>query len=333
MERIQRRIKGLIVGCGKIAGYFDQEQVQHPSKVYSYAEAMHLSSFLELEACVDLVEEKAKKIADQYKIPYTYTDYNKAIKELNPKFVIVATPDQTHFKITREILLSSDCPQLIIVEKPLCLSLPELEELKCLAHKKATHLIINQSRRFNSQFRILKQQLASNTYGAPFRLDFYTYGSWKKNGIHIIDTLMYLFDKSIKVEEIFIETHETCLKKVNWTDVVLRFSDTFIVTINHVPEQFYQLFEMDLKFEKARIHFQDFEQRVNIEKKTINNLNENILELSSDDLAPKGNSNMFGLKQEVELFFQNKTTLADYSINAIEKSMKLYFKMIPYYEN
>jgi predicted dehydrogenase len=333
MEGIQGRIKGIIIGCGKIAGYFDNGQIQQPSKVYSYAEAMHLSRFLAIDACVDLVEEKAKKIADRYKIPHCYTNYNKALKALKPKFIIVATPDQTHFQITKEILLSADCPQLIIVEKPLCLSLAELEELKRLSCHKATQLIVNQSRRFNARFRALKQQLATNVYGPPFRLDFYTYGDWKKNGIHIIDTLMYLFDTSIKTEEILIEAYETNLKKVNWKDVVLRCSDAFIVTINHVPEQFYQLFEMDLKFEKARIHFQDFEQRLNIEKKTINKLNENILELSSANLATQENSNMFGLMQEVELFFQNKTTLADYSINAIEKSMKLYFKIIPYYEN
>ena len=139
--------------------------------------------------------------------------------------------------------------------------------------------------------------------------------------------------KSIKEEDIRIEAKKITLKKVNWTDVLIRFNDEFIVTINYVPEQFYQLFEMDFKFEKGRIHFQDFEQRLSIEKKTINTMNENILKLSSDDLPTQEVSNMFGLIQEMELFFQNKTTLADYSINAIEKSMKLYFKMIPYYED
>ncbi len=40
-------------------------------------------------------------------------------------------------------------------------------------------------------------------------------------------------------------------------------------------------------------------------------MNENILKLSSDDLPTQEVSNMFGLIQEMELFFQNKTTLAD----------------------
>jgi len=333
MERIQERIKGVIIGCGKIAGFFDQNLFQSPSTVYSYAGAMHTSSFLFLEGCVDVVEEKAKKIANLYSIPHTYTDYHRAIRELSPEFVIVSTPDNTHFQISKEILLSANCPKLIIVEKPLCLSLHELEVLKKLAKEKATQLIINQSRRFNARFKVLKKQIAKEEYGAPFRLDFYTYGDWKKNGIHTIDTLMYLFAKSIKEEDIRIEAKKINLKKVNWTDVLIRFNDEFIVTINYVPEQFYQLFEMDFKFEKGRIHFQDFEQRLSIEKKTINTMNENILKLSSDDLPTQEVSNMFGLIQEMELFFQNKTTLADYSINAIEKSMKLYFKMIPYYED
>ena len=107
MEGIQGRIKGIIIGCGKIAGYFDNGQIQEPSTVYSYAQAIHLSRFLAIEACVDLVEEKAKKIASRYKISHWYTNYNKALKALKPKFVIVATPDQTHFQITKEILLKA----------------------------------------------------------------------------------------------------------------------------------------------------------------------------------------------------------------------------------
>ncbi len=95
---------------------------------------------------------------------------------------------------------------------------------------------------------MLKKQIAKEEYGAPFRLDFYTYGDWEKNGIHTIDTLMYLFGKSIKEEDIRIEAKKITLKKVNWTDVLIRFNDEFIVTINYVPEQFYQLFEMDFKF-------------------------------------------------------------------------------------
>ena len=333
MEKIQRRIKGVIIGCGKISGYFDEKIKYDKSSIYSYSSAIFSSDFLKIEGCVDINEKKAKKISDLFNIPFYFKDYSEALKALKPEFVIIATPDQTHFEITKQILISSNCPKLIVVEKPICFSLLEFQELKQLMNLKETQIIINHSRRFNNRFKNLKQKIKNQIFGNPFRLDIYTYGEWKKNGIHIIDTLVYLFDSQIIINEIKIEKTKTKIKTSEWTDILLRISDLFIVNINYVPEKYYQLFEMDFKFENARINFQDFEQRVFVEKKTTNQLKENILELSKNTLGDQKSSNMANLIEEIEHFFQNKTSLEEYSINSIEKSMKLYFKIIPYYEN
>ena len=131
--------------------------------------------------------------------------------------------------------------------------------MKQLMNLKETQIIINHSRRFNNRFKNLKQKIKNQIFGNPFRLDIYTYGEWKKNGIHIIDTLVYLFDSQIIINEIKIEKTKTKIKTSEWTDILLRISDLFIVNINYVPEKYYQLFEMDFKFENARINFQDFE--------------------------------------------------------------------------
>ena len=42
-------------------------------------------------------------------------------------------------------------------------------------------------------------------------------------------------------------------------------------------ERHYQLFEFDLRFEKARLRIEDFGSRILFEKKEVNNIGENVL--------------------------------------------------------
>jgi hypothetical protein len=90
---------------------------------------------------------------------------------------------------------------------------------------------------------------------------------------------------------------------------------------------------MDFKFTKGRIHFQDFENRLTIEKKQINYLNENILEPMNLSMGEKKKSNMQSLVEVVENYFQNKKSLNEYSLTNIDMTMKAYLKLFPYYEN
>ena len=90
---------------------------------------------------------------------------------------------------------------------------------------------------------------------------------------------------------------------------------------------------MDFKFDKGRVLFKDFENKVSIEEKKINYLHENILEQSKLKFSPKKKSNMVLLIEETENFFNKKTNLDKYSINQTDLTMNLFLKIFPYYED
>ena len=61
------------------------------------------------------------------------------------------------------------------------------------------------------------------------------------------------------------------LKKLN--------SEILITTFD---EDYYQLFEFDLRFENYRIKIEDFGVRIIVEKKVVNNIGENVLEIDKN---------------------------------------------------
>ena len=334
MERIQKKIKGILIGCGKIGGFYDKPNSTFASKeIYSYASAIERNNTLELVGCVDIDIEKASSLAKKFNIAEYDSSFDKLIYKEVPSFVIVATPDATHFAVVSELLSLSNPPRLIIVEKPICFKWDEFQHLKAVAKEKKVEVIVNHSRRFDQRFDQLKEEIQNNTFGDLYRVDFYTYGRWEKNGIHLIDTLVYLMGEKIKGLSSEISSSKVVLEEVQWTDVKIIFGNSFVVNIHENPEKNYQLFEMDFKFTKGRIHFQDFENRLTIEKKQINYLNENILEPMSLSMVEKKKSNMQSLVEVVENYFQNKKSLNEYSLTNIDMTMKTYLKLFPYYEN
>jgi len=333
LEAIQNKIKGVIIGCGKIAGIFDKREKKLSTHLYSYCTSIANSKILKLEGCADIDLNKAKKLASQFEIPKVSYNYVDLLNSIQPEFVIVATPDETHFDIVKRILYLKKAPSLIIVEKPVCLSIEQFKFLKNRVLEKKVNLIVNHSRRFDPRFQDFKEKITTSRFGDLFRLDLFSYGNWNKNGIHLMDTIAFLMGDKIDLEFLKISKKRIKLKKTNWIDLSLNFGEQFVVNIHHNPEKFYQIFEMDFKFERGRVLFKDFENKVSIEEKKINYLHENILEQSKVKFSPKKKSNMVLLIEETENFFNKKINLDKYSINQTDLTMNLFLKIFPYYED
>ena len=87
--------KVLIVGCGKIAGYFSD--FGKSNKDDNYVAAFRSNGKFELSGCVDLDQERAAKFSHSAGIPYNSDDLSKAIAKVRPDVISIATPDETHF--------------------------------------------------------------------------------------------------------------------------------------------------------------------------------------------------------------------------------------------
>lgn len=127
----------------------------------------HLASLrklpgVELAAVCDLSPAMAEVTAEQFGVRAFFTDHRRMLAETRPDVVHVLTPPHTHFTLARDAL---DAGAHVIVEKPITLSLSELEELCAHADRRGRLLIEDHNYTFNAPVQRLLALLESGELG------------------------------------------------------------------------------------------------------------------------------------------------------------------------
>ena len=120
------RHKSFIIGCGKIAGVYDNLDDQF---VYSHAAAYTKHKHVDIVGCWDLKIKNSSKLSEKYKIDAYDCSYIDAIKITKPDIVSICTPEKTHFEFVMSILESDFIPKIIFLEKPVCSNENQLNSL------------------------------------------------------------------------------------------------------------------------------------------------------------------------------------------------------------
>ena len=113
-------IKVGIIGCGFISGIY----LENLRKKFRT---------IEIVAVCDIDQEKAEKIAYQYKIPYVYNDPRELAYNSEVEAVLVLTPPESHASLCRMIL---EAGKHAFCEKPLATNLADGIEVIRLAKEK-----------------------------------------------------------------------------------------------------------------------------------------------------------------------------------------------------
>ncbi|OCF59191.1 hypothetical protein L486_03693 [Kwoniella mangroviensis CBS 10435] len=144
----------------------------------------------------------------------------EVLEDTEVELVVVSTPNNTHYEYAKRCLNSG---KHVLIEKPICPTYAEAQELYSLAEDKGLILGVYQNRRWDSDFLTLRKLLDSNTLGKITELtssfdryrplpSTYTPGTnWKETpgesnnaiynlGSHLIDQAVVLFGKPEKVQ-------------------------------------------------------------------------------------------------------------------------------------
>lgn len=81
------------------------------------------------------------------------------------RLTVIATPNDTHFALARRCLETGFD---VVVDKPFTISLQEAEELVQFAHERKHLLTVYQNRRWDGDFQVIRQLVASGTLGPIF---------------------------------------------------------------------------------------------------------------------------------------------------------------------
>ncbi len=144
-----RNLRIALVGCGRI------------SKRHSELLGNNQIKGAELAAVCDISENKAKIIADNFKVPY-YTDMHLMMQKEEIDIIAVLTESGNH---AQHVIELAKYGKHIIVEKPMALTLDDADEMikTCLENK--IKLFVVKQNRFNVPVQKLRQALESNRFG------------------------------------------------------------------------------------------------------------------------------------------------------------------------
>lgn len=162
----------------------------------------------------------------------------------NIDLAIVAIPNDSHKSVCIELM---DSGINVICEKPVCLSSEELEEMIAASKRNNVIFTVHQNRRWDEDFRVVKEAYDKNTLGPVFRVESRVPGSrgipgdWRNQKIHgggmVLDWGIHLFDQLF------------CL--TGWDDVVSVHADLTFVTNEEVDDGF----NVTLKFRNGLVAY------------------------------------------------------------------------------
>lgn len=199
-----RKIKIGIIGGGWVT------ENRHLPALQGVAEA-------EVVALAEIDAGRLKQVAEKFKIPRRYSDFNALLSDPNIEVVAVCVPTQFHHQV---VLASLDAGKHVLVEKPLARDLQECDQLIARASRLALKAMVGFNLRRHPLIRQARNILQSGKLGrvkatqSVFTSLFFhnkVLGDWKKDrtrgggvlieqAVHQFDLWRFLLDS--EVEEI-----------------------------------------------------------------------------------------------------------------------------------
>ncbi len=150
-----QKLKCAIIGCGRIS--------------YKHVEAIiNNNDETELVALCDVIEERAIDRQKQYNEAFPdaevkiYTDYMEMLDKEKIDYVSIATESGYHGKISLDCLNKG---VHITIEKPMAMTLEEIDEINELSDKTGLKVAVSHQNRFNPPIQKMKKAIDEGKFG------------------------------------------------------------------------------------------------------------------------------------------------------------------------
>lgn len=157
----------------------------------------------------DVNEKRAEAAKDKGMIAYPSRDALLSDDEV--EFVLIATTNEAHKELAIEAMKAG---KHVICEKPVTISSSELEEIIAASKQYGKIFTIDQNRRTNPDFLLMRSNVESGIIGEPYVIESRVEGSrgmptgWRTIkalgggmmldwGVHLIDQLLYMVNEKV----------------------------------------------------------------------------------------------------------------------------------------
>ncbi len=220
-------IGAAIVGCRAVAPL--------------HAKALARARGARLVAVCDRDLAPARELARQYGVD-ALTDFDAVLARDDVQLVVIVTPDELHAPMA---IQAAQAGKHVLVEKPVAMTLDELDAMIAAAQQAGVRLMCAQSRRFTPRFKTVVDAVKAGRIGRPVfarvgspSSPFWTPEQWARydaargpewllmhNGMHQFDYLCLLFDSF--PAEVYAVSHpgQDWLRVHEYAAVSIRFEN------------------------------------------------------------------------------------------------------------
>lgn len=139
----------VLVGCGRIA------------KRHSELLGLDQINGAKLVGVCDIIKAKAKKIGDEFNVPY-FVDMHQMMSDLDVDVVVVLTESGNHAK---DVIALSKYGKHIVVEKPMALRLSDADAMIEACDRAGIKLFVVKQNRFNLPVLKLREAIEQKRFG------------------------------------------------------------------------------------------------------------------------------------------------------------------------
>jgi predicted dehydrogenase len=245
---MDKKLRFGIVGCGMI-GYY-------------HAEVIKQVEDCELVSCSSSSFSSAQKLAKQFDIE-AKPSFDDLLSDSSINFISICSPSGNHYETAKQALLNN---RNVVVEKPMCLSLAEADELISLARERGLVLSVISQTRFSDAVQAIHNAVQNNEFGKMVSAQlmmrysrpqsYYDSAAWRgtakydgggimmNQGIHGIDVLCYIMGKPksvmgyAKTRLRNIEVEDTAVAAVEFEDGSIGAIDGTVCSIPSFSKKF-----------------------------------------------------------------------------------------------
>ena len=178
----RKPFRGVVVGCKMGRGH---------------AQVMAGLDEFELVAVCDLKEELAAETAAKHSGAEVYTDYTRMLAEVKPDVVAVATPNDSHARLT--IQAAEAGVRGICCEKPMAVNMGEARAMVAACKEHGVSLIVNHQRRMSAAMVRMRELIVEGALGDVYLIRSSNAGDVLSDGTHAVDSVRALAgDEDVK---------------------------------------------------------------------------------------------------------------------------------------
>lgn len=145
------RVKFAVVGLGNIGS-------RHMSVLEAYPQA-------EIVACCDIEPEKCAKYSALYGSIPAFRDYAELLQQTEADVINICTPHGLHAPMA---IAAANAGTHILVEKPMALTMSDVEAMIAAAHQNRVRLMVVRQNRYNVPIALVKKTLDAGKLGHIF---------------------------------------------------------------------------------------------------------------------------------------------------------------------